>query len=163
MIEVDGETSAGEYAPIVVPHRVQVVGDAALPAPRPSSFEELASGQQDSQFVEVRGVVRRAYFDETAQYNVLEIATGGGRFTAYARGLTVVQLEELVDDTVRVRGVCLTKFTRQRQLFLVWLLLPSGADLTVEQPAMGDRLCRADPKHREFAAVHTWLNTLATG
>src|SRR5438093_1387919 len=52
-VEVVGTTSPGEYAPIVVPERVSVLGEAPLPNPKPVTYEQLASGQEDSQFVEI--------------------------------------------------------------------------------------------------------------
>ncbi len=40
-----------------------------------------------------------------------------------------------MDCTVRVRGVCSSKFNRRRQLFAVRLMVPRAEDLVVEVPA----------------------------
>src|SRR5208283_519170 len=37
LVEIEGVTGAGEFAPIVVPRRVEVLGQAALPAAHPAS------------------------------------------------------------------------------------------------------------------------------
>ncbi len=134
-VEVVGTTSPGEYAPIVTPRTIEVLGSGELPAAKPVSFEELASGQEDSQFVEVHGIVRSANLDPQTGFLLVEIATGGGRLTAYATNLPPAQTGDLVDCTVRVRGVCSTQFNRQRQLFYIRLLVPRPADFVVEKPA----------------------------
>ena len=134
LVEIEGKTSAGEYAPVVVPDRVTIVGEGGLPDARLVSFDQLASGREDSQFVEVRGIVRSTRRDETLHCLVLELATGGGRLTAYAPG-PLDATQDLADSTVRLRGVCSTMFNRQRQLLHMRLLVPRPADLIVETPA----------------------------
>jgi signal transduction histidine kinase len=135
LVEVEGITSPGEYAPIVEPRRVSVIGTAPLPAAKFVTYEQLASGREDSQFVEIAGIVRSLQFDEPSQHYRIEIATGGGRLTVYARNLPVRRTEVLLDSTVRVRGVCSTRFNHQRQLFSIRLMVPRPDDLVIEQPA----------------------------
>jgi PAS domain S-box-containing protein len=135
IVEVEGVTSPGEYAPLVEPLKVHIVGKATLPAAKRTSFDELASGQEDSQLVEVVGIVRSIQPEEATLYQRLEIATGGGRLTVYAMPSSVTNMEELVDSTVRVRGVCSTVFNRQRQLFAIRLMIPRAEDLVIEKPA----------------------------
>ena len=138
LVEVEGTTSSGEYAPIVVPERVQVVGEAPLPAPKPVTFAQLAGGREDSQFVEIVGIVRSVHLDEASQHYLIEIATGGGRLSVYAKQLPVKRTEELLDSTVRARGVCSTLFNHQRQLFAIRLMVPRPEDLVIEIPALKD-------------------------
>ena len=134
-VEIEGTTSPGEYAPIIVPTRVQILGTGNFPTARPVNAADLASGSQDSQFVEISGIVRSVRFEEESQYFLLEIMAGGERFTAYARTLPVTEPGVLVDSTVKVRGVCSTLFNRLRQLFGFRLLVPRPEDLIVEIPA----------------------------
>ena len=138
LVEVQGVSSPGEYAPIVVPEQITVVGDAPLPTPKPATYEQLASGQEDSQFVEISGIVRSVQMHEPSRNYLVEIATGGGRLSVYARELPVKRGEDLLDSTVRVRGVCSTQFNHQRQLFSIRLLVPRAEDLVVKQPAPVD-------------------------
>lgn len=138
VVEVEGRTSPGEYAPIVEPRWVQVVGEATLPPPKPATYEQLASGKEDSQFVEIAGIVRSVHLDEPSQHHLIEIATGGGRLSVYAKQLPVKQTGELIDSTVRVRGVCSTQFNHQRQLFAIRLMVPRPEDLVIEFPAPQD-------------------------
>jgi signal transduction histidine kinase len=138
LVEVIGTTSPGEYAPIVVPKEKKNRGGARRRAPRRVTYEQLASGQEDSQFVEIAGVVRSVEFDETSQHHLIQVATGGGRLSVYARQLPVVNMEELPDSIVRVRGVCATQFNHQRQLFAIRLMVPRPEDLLVELAAPRD-------------------------
>jgi PAS domain S-box-containing protein len=138
LVEITGEADPGEYAPVVLVRRIQILGRGIFPAAKPVTFEQLASGQEDSQFVEIRGIVRAAYFDPAGGYFFVEIATGGGRLTAYARKLPVAQSGDLVDSTVTVRGVCVTHFNRQRQLFDIRLLVPRPTDLAIDIAAASD-------------------------
>ena len=139
VVEVVGTTSPGEYAPIIVPRSVTIVGEAELPrAKQQVSYEQLASGKEDSQFVEVAGIVRSVHVDESSGFHLVEIATGGGRLSVYARQLPVKRTEELLDSTVRVRGVCSTLFNHQRQLFAIRLMVPRSEDLMIELPAPRD-------------------------
>jgi signal transduction histidine kinase len=135
LVEVEGATSPGEYAPVVVPSRVRVLGESPLPMPKSVTYEQLASGREDSQFVEITGIVRWVHLDEASEHFLIEIATGGGRLSVFARQLSLKRTEELLDSTVRVRGVCSTQFNHQRQLFAIRLMVPRPDDLVVEQPA----------------------------
>ncbi len=58
VVEVTGAASPGEYAPVVVVQNLSVVGEQPLPAAKPVTYQQLASGVEDSQFVEISGTVR---------------------------------------------------------------------------------------------------------
>jgi PAS domain S-box-containing protein len=135
LVEVEGQTGAGEYAPIVIPQAIQVLGEGTMPRAKPVSLEELVSGREDSQFVEVVGTVRSVRFEEESQNFLIDLVLGGERFTAYSRQLPVTNAEELVESVVKVRGVCSTLFNRLRQLFGFRLLVPRAEDLVIEKVA----------------------------
>jgi PAS domain S-box-containing protein len=135
LVQVEGETSAGEYAPIVVPKSVTIIKQGDMPTARSVSLEDLVSGREDSQFIEVSGTVRSVRFEEESHNSLIDLAIGGERFTAYSRQLPVADSERLVESIIKVRAVCSTLFNRQRQLFGVRLLVPRPADLLIEKPA----------------------------
>jgi signal transduction histidine kinase len=138
VVEVEGTTSPGEYAPIVVPKEIRVVGEAPLPAAKPVTYEQLAGGGEDSQFVEIAGIVRSVQLHEASKYYLIEITTGGGRLSVYSRTLPSERLEDLPDSMVRVHGVCSTQFNHRRQLFSIRLMVPRAEDLVIETPAPKD-------------------------
>jgi len=67
-VEIEGATSPGEYAPIVTVNQIHVLGEGTFPAAQPVSYEDLASGEEDSQFVEINGIVRSVTFDPQTEY-----------------------------------------------------------------------------------------------
>ena len=134
-VEVEGVTGPGEYAPVVVPTSVKVVGQGKMPADQPVSLELLVSGREDSQLVEFSGIVRAVHFEKDSQYYLVDFVVSGERFTVYTKQLPVTQTQELVDSTVKVRGVCSTMFNHQRQLFGIRLLVPQADGLVIEKPA----------------------------
>jgi PAS domain S-box-containing protein len=139
IVELEGFAGPGEYAPIVEARKVRVIGKGSMPVAKPSTFEELSTGQEDSQFVEVVGIVRAVELTEWSPFYQLEVATGGGRLTTLVRNLPVKNPEELVDSTVKIRGVCSSVFNRQRQLFAIRLMIPRAEDLTIEKAAPSER------------------------
>ena len=137
-VEIEGETGQGEFAPVMVAQHIHVLGQGKFPDAKPVSFEALASGQEDSQFVETHGIIHSVRLDAQTSYYILEMATGDGRVTVYTSQLPANHGADLVDSDVRVRGVCITHFNLQRQLFDVGLMVPRLEDITVEQTAPSD-------------------------
>src|SRR5271157_1187081 len=68
LVEIEGVTSAGEFAPVVTPQRVTALGTGVFPPPQPVSFEQLTSGAEDSQFVQIQGIVRDFGVDPQTRY-----------------------------------------------------------------------------------------------
>lgn len=143
LVEMEGASSRGEYAPIVIARHIQVLGEGAFPAAKPVDFEVLSSGKEDSQLVEVRGIVRAVRSEPGRKYFQVDIATGGGRVTAQAAKLPVERSADLVDETISVRGVCVTRFNLRRQLFNSRLLVPHAEDFVVEKPPPGNGFAMA--------------------
>jgi PAS domain S-box-containing protein len=135
LVEVEGTTSAGEFAPIVTPSRINVLGRGKFPPPKAVSFDQLTSGEEDSQFVEISGIVRAIAVDPQTKYFSIDVAAGGGRFKALMAEMPAALKDALVDSTVKIRGVCASHFNSQRQLFDIRLLVAQPADLTIESPA----------------------------
>ncbi|MGA9780405.1 MAG: hypothetical protein WBS33_19280 [Verrucomicrobiia bacterium] len=138
MVEIKGVTSPGEYAPVIIPSSIKVIGETNLPGAKPVTGQQLVSGQEDSQFVQVRGIVRSVSFDQVTKRYWIDLVTDGERFSTYVSQIPTKQPEELVDSVVKVQGVCVTLFNRQRQLFGIRLLTPRATDLMVEKPASGN-------------------------
>lgn len=141
VVVVEGVSGAGYYAPIVQPTSVRVVGHTNLPPARRVSYEDLMAGSQDSQWVELEGLVRSAQADPAGQ-QILDLATGGGTVTAFVTGSSESNLVRWVDSQVRIRGVCGTWFNKSRQLFGVRLMVPHPDDVVVVEPAVSNALAQ---------------------
>jgi PAS domain S-box-containing protein len=136
---IEGVTGPGEYAPIVRPASVRLVGHTNLPPARQVSFEDLMTGREDSQWVELTGLIRAVQIDPGNQ-PILEMASGGRRLTVLMPPAMQTNLPGWVDSRVRVRGVCGTWFNKLRQLFGVRLMVPRPADINFEEAARTDAL-----------------------
>jgi signal transduction histidine kinase len=133
-VEIEGPTAPGDYVPMVLAQRVRVLGRVALPAPGRSSYEQLASGKEDSQWVEVQGVVR-SVLPGTKDRTRLDLMLNGQRLTALVGNLDAAEAERLICATVRVQGVCRTRFNRKRQLRAPYLSVTGLSNIVVEVPA----------------------------
>lgn len=136
-VEVDGITSAGDFVPMLVAQKVRLLGPKPLPEPHRDTYEQLATGKEDSQWVEVRGVVRSVQ-PATKDRARIDLLVNGQRLSALVGRLDVTNAQRLVCATVRVQGICRTRFNRKRQLRAPFLSVSSSADIVIEQPAPGN-------------------------
>jgi signal transduction histidine kinase len=136
-IQIGGVTGAGDFVPLVQGRDLRVLGQRALPRPRPVSYEGLATGKEDSQWVEIRGVVR-SIVAAAQEHTRLDLLVDGQRLSALITDFAAADARQLIGATVRVQGVCRTRFNRQRQLRAPWLSVTSAASLRIEQPAASD-------------------------
>jgi len=133
-VEVKGIATGGDFAPQIEKPRVRILGRGPLPPIRPAAYDQMASGSVDSQWVEVNGIVRSTVMQ--AGQLVLDIATSGGRFKAHIPEFHHPVPEELVDSTVRLRGVVGAVFNTKGQLIGVRLNVPArGFVLAEKRPA----------------------------
>ena len=138
MVEIQGVTGAGSFAPVITAQSTRILGEGKLPEPKSVPLEDLVSGREDSQFVEVRGIVRAVWGGETNGYYFITLATGQGHLTVMAEQLGGLKASQLVDCELRVSGVCMSRFNSQRQLFDIGLVAPRPEDLVIERPAPVD-------------------------
>ena len=57
-LEIEGVSAPGGFAPDIEPQRVTRLGEAPLPQPRRVSFDQMAAGLEDCNWVEFNGIVR---------------------------------------------------------------------------------------------------------
>jgi diguanylate cyclase (GGDEF)-like protein len=137
LIEVEGQSGAGNFAPVVDGARVRVVGQAPLPEKAPRvSLTDMLSGSVDGQWVEVEGVVHEA---NVWRNNVfLTLALTDGEVQAMAVAAPGMDYSQLVDAKVRVRGNASPIWNRQKQMTGAHVLFPGLRSITVEEAAPSD-------------------------
>ncbi|HLW79263.1 MAG TPA: ATP-binding protein, partial [Terriglobia bacterium] len=135
-VEVEGVSSAPDFAPQISHPRITVVGEGRLPVARAVSFQRMASGAEDSQWVETDGIVHSAV--RHREHLTLSLAVDGGRVVVRVPAFRDAVPAGLVDSQVRLRGACATIFNQKNRLTGVLLLVPSLAQLRVEGRAPGD-------------------------
>jgi signal transduction histidine kinase len=134
-IEVEGVSDKGDYAPIVKASAIRVLGEGQLPVPHRVSIDQLFTGLEDGQWIEVSGVVRSATILEGRHY--LNLAMNGQKVMTYVKDLNESDAMKLINTTIRLRGVCYSRYNMKRQLRVPWLAVSSLADIVVEQPSPG--------------------------
>lgn len=133
-LEVEGVTAAGDFVPLVMPRQIKIVGRGnPLPPPVLTSYNDLATGEEDSQWVEVKGLVR-SVVPSVGQHTRVDLLTDGQRLSALVMQLESAQADKLVGSTVRVRGVCRTRFNGKRQMCAPFLSVTGPPDITMEGP-----------------------------
>ncbi|MGA8028517.1 MAG: response regulator [Bryobacteraceae bacterium] len=137
LLELDGNSAQTDFSPEIANPRWRVVGRAATPPPRRVSFDEMTSTSEDSEWVEVEGVVRQAaHLHRDAQENVLwlEVALSGGRINVQIPWTTAQDPSQLVDRRAKFRGVCGAEFNARNQLVGVKLFVPDLDEISMLDP-----------------------------
>jgi PAS domain S-box-containing protein len=139
-VEITGQSAPGLFAPVIISTEIHVLGTRQLPEAPLRRFDELAGGQQDGQWVEVRGIVHSASVGNSWGRDVLflEISLGGGTISARVQNFPTQTPASLVDAEVVVRGVCGTNFNERRQFVGLRLFVHDLADVHVLHAAPAD-------------------------
>jgi signal transduction histidine kinase len=119
LVEIEGRTERGGFAPNVLPRNVRKVGVAALPSPRTIPFSAMLTGRHDCDYVEISGVVQRTWLSSDASRTRLmfaEVATEEGPVRASFWDYTPADLSRLLDARVTLRGNIGTIFGQTEQL-----------------------------------------------
>jgi PAS domain S-box-containing protein len=116
LIEVKGVTGHGLFANQVERPEIHVLGRAPLPEPRRPRLEELALGREDSQWVEITGIVHSTQIQEPSKKLILSLAVGSGRVKVAVRNYPKSALTNLLDSRIRVQGACGGIFNPRHQM-----------------------------------------------
>lgn len=141
LVHVTGISHPGGYAPDISKPHWKKIGTAPLPEAKPVSSERLMSGAEDSQRVEVSGIVRTAELSGNPIGNRIgiEVASGGYRFRAFFPPGADIDPQSLVGAEVTIRGTAAAAFNRDlRHILTVTLFVPRAEDVIVETPAPAD-------------------------
>ncbi|HWD94179.1 MAG TPA: histidine kinase [Verrucomicrobiae bacterium] len=132
VVEVKGVSQPGAYAPIISQPTWTIVGTAPLPKARRVPVDQLMSGLEDGQRVEIDGIVR-AVTPSDANLD-LEVVSGGNRIRIYPKRPPGIDPQSLVGARVRARGTLAASFNAAlRHLVSVVLFVPTTNDFIIEQ------------------------------
>jgi diguanylate cyclase (GGDEF)-like protein/PAS domain S-box-containing protein len=137
MLDLRGVVGFG-FSPYVNNPQWKVVGHSAPPKATPVSYDDVATGSFDGQWVQMEGIVRS--FIQQAEGNVLviDVATPAGVFKVRIPNYHNAFPMELVDAKVRFEGVCGAAFNSRRQLVAIHLFTPSIKNLKVLEAPPSD-------------------------
>ncbi len=134
VVKVTAVSRAGGYAPCVTKPSWEKIGVAALPEAKPVTIEELMSGTEDGQRIEISGVLRAA---ELVGHRLgLDVVSGGYRFRVYVPIPSETNLQALVGAKVLLKGTAATAYNAPLRHFVnVTLYVPQSNDFVIEQQA----------------------------
>ncbi|HET6279662.1 MAG TPA: PAS domain S-box protein [Polyangia bacterium] len=141
LAEAEGYTSPGLFAPQIRLHRLIMLGPAPLPAPRKSSYHDLATGEFDCKLVEMEGTVRWIGPEQRPNGQLrflMRLHAAGIAFPVHLEVGEPFVPPNLLDARVRVRGVVGGMFNARRQMIGIVLYVDRGRDVVVERPAAAD-------------------------
>jgi signal transduction histidine kinase/DNA-binding response OmpR family regulator len=137
LLEVDGQSGPGDFAPVIIKPRFRVLGKSPMPIPPRLSLDELFSGLQDSNGVEAEGIVQTG--SRRSEHASIGIVSGSHKFRAMLPGYAEQALPtQLIDAKVKIRGACGTIFNEKRQLVGIQILVPGLDYILVEEAAPAD-------------------------
>lgn len=135
---VQGLTDPGAYAPAIRLRRVAYVGESPLPSPRHPVLENLLSGSEDCQWIEVEGVVQAAYLKGSEELGALLMLDG---FLCRLGGTSDVaqELSKFVDARIRVRGIFTPDVNSRSETALLKILVADPkTDIDIVEPPPQD-------------------------
>lgn len=134
LVEIEGVSNPGGWAPIIMASRVRRVGTAPLPAPRHVPLEFLLAGNADSQRVEVEGVVQTVEKPDARGVTMISLMADGHRWWVnFDHGREIIAAS-LVDARVRVRGVLGPRLNLRSEVFSNNINTMGAADLDILVP-----------------------------
>ncbi len=138
LVRVTGVTEPGAFAPIVGQPRWKVVGSSPLPSAKSVSIEQLVTGSEDGQRVQVQGWVHSAR--KEANQWILALVEGSSRVDLMLPRNFEPNLNQFLGAKISTAGVPTPKRMNYnlRRLVSVQLWLSSSNDLRLLQPATPD-------------------------
>jgi signal transduction histidine kinase/CheY-like chemotaxis protein len=137
LIEVNGQSGPGEFAPVVLNPQIRILRKTSLPVAPKLSLDELFSGLQDSNWVEAEGIVQTVTRDR--EHASIGMVSGSRKFKATIPGYATQPLPaHLIDAKVKIRGACGAVYNGNRQLIGIQIFVPGIDQISVQEVAHPD-------------------------
>ena len=136
LLAIEGVTEEPDFAPQIVKARYQLLGQAPLPRPRKVRLGDLMSTHEDSQWVELEGIVQDVVPD--GAHLSMEVVSDGRRLLVKVMEAAGLDKVRLLDSKVKITGVCASAYNRNNQLVGVWLAVPTSQQISVEELPLAD-------------------------
>jgi signal transduction histidine kinase len=155
LLEIEGVTDPGGFAPYVVANKLRKVGRGQIPEPIQVSLDDLDSGQMDARWIEISGIVRSVEPKTPSDFGppppgtryatpgqgasrlnepktIMKLASGSARVTVQING--DFNPEEYIDAEMRVRGLSFNLHNHNRQFVRPFVQVPRGVKVAIEKP-----------------------------
>jgi signal transduction histidine kinase len=138
LVEIEGVTDPGGYAPCVLPARFKRVGSSPLPEARRIPVERLLSGSEDGQLVEVEGVVQGISPPDEYGDSKVMVMVGGHPCRVASEHGNELDAAKLVDAQVRVSGLLVPLPNLRAEVAGLRMVVMGPGDFTVLEPPPPD-------------------------
>ena len=140
VVEIEGHTHEGRFAPTITIARLRIVGRAKLPPARHLAYLGSESGLHDSQRVTISGIVQSAASLPRGTHSELKllVSTPTGPFTFVLSDDSPFAATNLIDSAVSLTGVFRAYFNSRRQFLGVRIYTNDPGDLHIVQAAVAD-------------------------
>jgi hypothetical protein len=132
-VEIKGVTAAGNFASSITKAEIKVLGYGAMPKPLRLPFDRLRTGEEDSQWGALTGVVRSGRKDHGVLY--LNAENGDGAFLVIVKDYPAGWSTSLIDAEVTFEGVLAAIFNERRQAVGVRMFIAAPRYIHVDDPA----------------------------
>jgi len=136
LLEIEGVTEEPDFAPQIGKARYRVLGQAPLPQPRPVHMGDLISTREDSQWVQIEGIVQNV--ESAGDVVKLDVVSEGRRLLVNIMEPAGLDKDHLIDAKVSVAGVCASFYNRNNQLVGVWLAVPTARQISLDELPLPD-------------------------
>jgi signal transduction histidine kinase/DNA-binding response OmpR family regulator len=137
VIDIQGVSGPGDFAPIVEQAKICVAGESHVPAAAPRvSRIQMMTGVEDGQWVEIEGIVHSVV--ESGADVTLNLAASDGIISATTVKEEGVNYDRLVDAQMLLHANVAPFFSKNRQIMGVRLFFPGSAGIKIEEPSPPD-------------------------
>ncbi|MCD6049782.1 MAG: histidine kinase [Verrucomicrobia bacterium] len=141
-LRVRGKTFPGLYVPGIDADKVEVLEQGPLPTPRKVSFDDLAAGRFNYEWVELEGIGRQV-LGVPQDRTTLLLAVGVRKIEVQVAEPMDAAHQKLVDARVRVRGLAAGFINDKRQLVAPHIRIQRMQEVEVLEPAPADAFERS--------------------
>ena len=129
VIEVEGITQPGYFAPCVHSQRITHLGEGPLPQPIHPAWDQLSNGSLDTQYVEIQGMVTDVHS------NGITLLTHGGKMHVALSRIDQDTISSWEDSLIRFRGCLFAAWDGDTHLVKVGDIRLIAPVVTIEEPA----------------------------
>lgn len=119
--QIEGVTSRGLFAPIIVAWRIRHLGTGRMPEPLHPSWDQMMNGSIDAQYAEIEGMVMAVHNQQ------MEMLTDSGKITVELGEFQPEQVAGYENALVRIRGCFFATYNATTHEVTAGLLRVLGA------------------------------------
>jgi signal transduction histidine kinase len=154
LLEIEGVTDPGAFAPYLKARRMTRFGVGELPQPIRPTWDQLINGSLDTQFVELQGIVTSVGADGVT------LLTHGGKINAVLVGTNGVPWTRYENSLVRLRACLFASWDANTHQVRVGEIRMFSPSVTVDEPAPDDVFAAAPKRASELLLFDSQASAL---